>query len=253
MNIKGFFKKSSIPLATFLLLLLSFYLVIKLLGYTFIPLNGLVSNIFTTVTIVLLTIIGVKTRSNKTKATIVFSALLPLISLIYIFFKAVSSDISGESHGLYFVLLTGKSTIIYVIHAYITLLCSMVIFFACGRGKTVRIVLGILYSLLLLYVSFLMFLLLMFSDFGENTVVKAGISPNNTYLAEIINADQGAMGGSTIVNVTRQNRDINILIGKLKKDPKRIYTGRWGEFYDMTLRWETDETLYINAQRYSVE
>jgi hypothetical protein len=253
MDIKGLIKKSPVSLALFLLVLLFFYLSIKILGYTFIPLNGLAANIFTAGIIIWLTINGMKNRSEKPKATAVFAAILPLISLIYLAFKSVSSDISGESHGLFYVYLTGKSTLIYVIHACITLACSMIVFFSCGRRITVKIGLGIIYSIIMLFVCFLFFVMLIFSDFGKNTVIKSEMSPNSIYLAEVIDNDQGALGGATLVNITQQNRDINLLIGKLKKNPKQIYYGRWGESFEMNLRWETDEILYINEKRYLVE
>jgi hypothetical protein len=90
------------------------------------------------------------------------------------------------------------------------------------------------------------------SDFGKNTVIRAEMSPNSIYLAEVIDNDQGALGGATLVNVTKQNRNVYLLIGDLKKDAKEVYYGRWGESFEMTLRWETDNILYINENRYII-
>ena len=101
--------------------------------------------------------------------------------------------------------------------------------------------------------GFVFSIMIVFSDFGGNKVVTSALSPNAKYLAEVISMDSGALGGDTVVNVTRQNYDINLFIGELKKDSKRIYHGKWGEFYDMTLRWETDEILFINEKRYLIE
>ena len=246
-------KISSIPLAIFLLLLSGFYILIKLFKYSvaFIPPIGLIINAFSAGIIIWLTINGVRYRNEKTKASVVFSALLPLIALTYIVIKSVSFEVSIESHGLYSIYsLTEKSTIV---HACITLICSMVLFFSCGRGKVTRISMGIFYSVGILFLCFMFYIALLFSDFGENKVVTSVASPNDKYLAEIVSIDQGALGGDTVVNITRQHRDINFLIGKLKKDPKRIYHGRWGEFYDMVLRWETDNILYINDIRYYIK
>ena len=253
MNTKELLKNSSIPLTLLLLLLMVFYLLIKALGYTFIPLNGLVSNAFTAVMIIWFTILGRKNRGEQTKITVIFAAILPLIAISYLILKSISSDISGESHGLFAVYLTGKSTMIYVIHACITLACSMIIFFSCGRGEVLRVGAGIIYCILLLFMCYIFFIMIIFSNFGKNTVVKSEFSPDAKYLAEVIDMDSGALGGDTVVNVTRQNRDINFFIGELKKDPKRIYHGRWGESFDMILRWETDEILYINGKRYLIE
>jgi hypothetical protein len=79
------------------------------------------------------------------------------------------------------------------------------------------------------------------------------LSPNLIFLAEIIDSDAGALGGSTHVYVTRLNSDVNLFIGMLKKDRQRIYRGEWGEFEKMTLRWEGDKILYINEKQYFVK
>jgi len=205
-----------------------------LLGYTFVPANGLVLTIFTATPIVWLAISAIKNRHEKTKTSVVFSALLPLIAIFFIISKWIASEIIGVD------------TYIYIASFCITLICSMIVFFSCGRGKAVKIGLGITYTVLVASIFFILFMWVFFFTFfnlSSDTVVKSEISPNAVYLAEIIDNDQGALGGATIVNVTRRNRNINILIGELKKDPQMIYYGRWGEFENMTLRWETDKIL----------
>ena len=246
-------KISSIPLAVFLLSLSGFYIFIKILRYSlaFVPPIGLAINILSASVIIWLTINGVQNRSYKTKSSVILSAVLPLIAITCLVLKSVSFEVSIESHGLYSIYsLTEKSTLV---HACITLICSMVLFFSCGRGKMIRISLGIIYSISVLFLFFIFIIAFLFSDFGENKVVKSVVSPNDKFIAEVISIDQGALGGDTVVNVTRKHCDINFFIGKLKKDPKRIYHGRWGEFYDMTLRWETDALLYINDTKYDIK
>jgi hypothetical protein len=88
---------------------------------------------------------------------------------------------------------------------------------------------------------------------GTSTVVRSELSPNSIFRAEIIDADAGATGGSTLVRVIPLNPDLNIFIGTLKKDTQIIYSGRWGEFERMTLRWEGDKILYINEKQYFVK
>ena len=254
MCIKNLLKKSSVLLALFLLSFAIFYILIKLFGYTFIPFNGPVINIFLTGIIIFLTINGIKNGNDKTDTTLIFAAALPLIALIYLILKSVSSDIGGENHSLYLAYLSEKSIMIYVIHACITFVCSMMIFFLCWSRKTVRIVMGIIYNILLAFICYIFLsMIAIFSDFGKNTVIKSELSPNAKYLAEIIDVDSGLLGGSTVVDVTKQNMGINLFIGELKKDPKRIYQGRWGESFDMTLRWETDEIIFIDGGKYIIE
>ena len=238
-------KTSSTPLAIFLLLLLCFNLLIALLEYTFIPFNRLALSALSAGLIVLFTIIGVGNRNKQTKASVGFAVILPLIAFAYIAVTLISSDTGMPT-------TSGEATIIYVIHACITLFCSMIIFFSCGRGKAIKIGLGILYGILLLFAVIVFFVMVVFSDFSVDTVVKSEMSPNAKYLAEIISNDQGALGGATKVTVTRQNHNINLFVGELKKDPKTIYVGHWGEDSGMTLQWESDETLYINGIKYII-
>lgn len=233
------FKSSIGILALFFLTLGCFYLSIKLFGYTFAPVSGIVLNTITAVIIIWFTIKAIK--NSRTKMSTMVSTFLPLIALFFIITKGVASDINGIE------------TYIYILHSYMTLICSMIVFFFCGRGKAIKFGLGIIYSILLAPVFFMLFIMIFFWNFGVNTVMKYEMSPNAVYLAEIVDSDQGALGGNTLVNVTPQNQDLNLVIGKLKKDPVRIYTGRWGEFETMTLRWETDEILYINENKYAIK
>ena len=78
----------------------------------------------------------------------------------------------------------------------------------------------------------------------SSAVIKSEMSPNSVYLAEVIDADAGATGGSTLVKITRQ---------KYFRKSRIIYRGRWGEGERITLRWETDEILYINENKYVIK
>ena len=240
MEVEKLSKSPPAVLALFLLILGSVYLFINFFGYTFVPFNRLVLDGCIAAVTVFLTLLGLKRRKRKTKSATVFALILPIIAIFFVLTKIVTSDINEiESY-------------LYVVCFYVVLICSMIIFFACGSGEIIKLLLGIVYSVLLIPVFLILFIMIPFMNLGSNTVIKSEMSPNSIYLAEIINSDQGALGGDTIVNVTRQNCDINLLIGRLKKDPKRVYTGRWHEFFTMTLRWETDEILYVNETKYII-
>ncbi len=40
-----------------------------------------------------------------------------------------------------------------------------------------------------------------FGEFGKTSVVKEVISPDQNYVAELVDVDEGALGGETLVNV----------------------------------------------------
>lgn len=84
---------------------------------------------------------------------------------------------------------------------------------------------------------------LQLADFGQKTVVQTIPSPDGTYEARVIDDDQGALGGSTIVEVDQN--------GWAK--PKQIYTGPWGIFETMEIYWKDEDTLVINGKEYRVD
>ena len=105
--------------------------------------------------------------------------------------------------------------------------------------------------LLLLPIGFLS----LFSLFpiGRNRVVQSLPSPGGTCCAQVIDSDQGALGGDTIVEVYESRKQVKLLLIKLQKNPQLVYLGNWGEFENMNLRWESEQVLLINGRSYEVE
>lgn len=93
---------------------------------------------------------------------------------------------------------------------------------------------------------------LLFGNFGQNTVVNSIPSPNGTYYAEVIDSDQGALGGNTWV-VIYDGKGVNALAFKISKKPQRVYCGKYGEYKNMELCWKDDHCLIINAVEYEIE
>ena len=225
------YKSQPVMLAMFLLTFGSLYYLIEMLHYIFVPANEFVLitlDIFSGAIIVRLTY---KAEENKkTKTATVASALLPLIAIFYVLF--------------YVIILEGAgSNLISVAHIYIALICSVRLVFYCMQGNFLRIILGITYSILLV----IMYLMSATVGNTERRVEKSEMSPNSVYLAEVIeviNSDRQMR-----VEI-RQNRNINLFIGELKKHPRKIIGIRWGK--NITLRWETDEILYVNEKRYVI-
>jgi hypothetical protein len=233
LNINKVFMSSPMVMGVCFLMVGCLYLSLSLFDYSFIPNSSLVYDSFTTAIVICFTVTGIKYRTVNTRTNNVFSALLPLTALFFLFFSLTAID--------------RKSDYTYILHSFITIVCSLILAFSFTRRKAIKIGLGVIYLVLFLFIIFYLFIMLIMADFGKNTVVKTEMSPNNVYLAEIIDNDQGALGGNTIVTISRQNYLMNLFIGRFTK---RIYTGRWGEFETMTIRWETDKILYINGSRY---
>lgn len=137
-----------------------------------------------------------------------------------------------------------------------TLICcgsSAAVLIKFARPFALKITTGILAILMFVLLLFPTMLSLAFGNFGSNSVVDSVESPQGTYLAEVIDSDQGALGGDTLVTVTNRAKTVSILIGEYSTGSVRVYTGEWGEWETMWIRWEDDKTLLIDNQRYVME
>ncbi len=90
---------------------------------------------------------------------------------------------------------------------------------------------------------------LVFGEISDSTVIKTIESPNGNYYAEVIESDQGALGGNTLVYVYK---DIDIFNKNLKIRCKKLYQGSWGEFKNMNIHWKNDECIVINSVEYKI-
>ena len=224
-----------VSLAIFFLVFGSLYFGIGFLRYTFIlSFDWAVVNIFVCAIIVLLTVKGMKNREKYTKISIAVAISLPLLALFFVLAKGSASDIPT----LHILLLS-----------YVSVICAIILLFSYTRGTGFKIAFSIIYALILVPM-FLFSLVLLFGsifmrDFVITEVTSAEFSPNAVHLAEVIRNDQGALGGRTTIEITEQNRDINLFIGELQRNPRGVYFGRWWEYKYMSLYWESDDILYV--------
>ena len=78
-------------------------------------------------------------------------------------------------------------------------------------------------------------------------------SPNGTYYAEVIDSDQGALGGDTLVEVYDTRKQLDLFLITVQKNPQLVYFGDWGDFKTMTLQWESEQVLLINGKPNIIE
>lgn len=86
---------------------------------------------------------------------------------------------------------------------------------------------------------------------GEETVVKTLPSPEGTYYAEVVDSDQGAMGGATYVQVYHPPV-FSCFLFKVENPPAVAYEGRWGAYKHMEIHWVDDSNLMINGELYPI-
>lgn len=211
-------------------------LVFNICGYTFRLTSGIIYSIIIALLAVITVILSIIFKEPpKSKVIPIICAILPPLVLI--------------------------CSVFYLwIYPEITVAISMIILLGCciyfairyNKQIVIKIVSLSLAGLMIFPIIFLSFFLFLANDFGEETVIKSLNSPSNTYCAKIIDSDQGALGGNTIVEVQR-NRKINCFIFTLESKPEIVYIGDWGEFIKMQMKWKDDNCLIINANEYIID
>ena len=88
---------------------------------------------------------------------------------------------------------------------------------------------------------------------GYTEVVDTVYSPDGHYRAELLDINDGALGGDTVVKIYDERGALNFGFCRLQRDTITAYTGPWGEFKDMDLAWESDTVLLIDGQAYDIE
>lgn len=107
-------------------------------------------------------------------------------------------------------------------------------------------------ALMVLPIGFFSMAVLLFGNIGQNTVVQRVESPSKQYYAQVVDRDQGALGGDTLVDVYERN-GINMTFFQVKKKPQRVYVEEWGEYESMEVHWKNDKTLMMNSMEYTIE
>lgn len=107
-------------------------------------------------------------------------------------------------------------------------------------------------ALLFLLLIFACTIVSVFGSLSHNTVVSLIVSPQGTYTAEIIDNDQGALGGNTFVEIKNNMETLPFLVGEFSKPSVRIYAGEWNEFETMQLYWQDENTIVIQGRTYNI-
>lgn len=133
-------------------------------------------------------------------------------------------------------------------------ICFVFCFFLAvkhSKPLALKIIALTLSGLMVLPACFFTFISLTVGNIGQNTVIQSVESPNGKYHAEVIDSDQGALGGNTVVNIYK-NDDIDLFAFKIKTKPHTVYCGKYGEYRDMQIYWKNDNCLIINSAEYEI-
>lgn len=116
--------------------------------------------------------------------------------------------------------------------------------------KAVALVISLLVAV---PIGFFSFLLLMFSGLEPaRTTIEEIPSPEGTYRASIIDSDQGALGGDTLVVVSKNEGAADLYFFAFETASQTVYVGEWLEYERMHVYWKNDEVLVIHGKEYPV-
>ncbi|MBQ6274724.1 MAG: hypothetical protein IJK63_10955 [Oscillospiraceae bacterium] len=212
------------------LLFPSICIIAKFLHYSFTVKNGIVYAIASSVLyygIGILLIYRKERRIGKTSSFFLSVSLLLNQINTFLFIFHADNQAAMLLIALWFVMTA------ILVAVYVKSVALMTTFYALS-------------GILVLPIS----LFIMLSDFGARTVIAREVSPDMRYCAEVIDDDQGALGGATILMVYKLDGSFSIGSFEFRKDEKIIHSGSWGEYEE--LYWNDEEHLTMNNRSYSM-
>ena len=149
---------------------------------------------------------------------------------------------------LYFIIYVFKaeSSIFSMLLLAFWFWVTVIVAAAYVKYTALKVVFYILSGLLVLPIG----LFLLLSGFGSVEVVSTTVSPGGAWCAEVVESNEGALGGSMTVDVYRCKDSFSIGSFEFRKDEAEIYHGGWGSVRDVD--WTDDEHLSINNSTYKI-
>ncbi len=131
------------------------------------------------------------------------------------------------------------------------LIAAMVLCSRSAAPTWLRRVSGVISCVPATAMSALLLFILVFS-FGASTDLQTIPSPDGTHCAVIVDADYGATGGNTLVEV-RDAHPVNLVFFGLRRPTIKVYSGPWGEWDSLAVAWESDTVLQIKGHPYLLD
>ena len=194
-----------------------------------------------------------------------FSILTAALSICILLFDLVFKEIVYNKFisvlmAIIFPLFMLNSVYLLVTEYSLTAIFSIMITGGCclymsikyGRPIILKIVSLSLGAVMILPICIFCFFSAVFGNIGQDTVIKTVESPSGEYYAEVIDSDQGALGGDTVVTV-RYKIQLDLKVIRIAKMPRRIYVGEWGEYNNMEIYWKNDTVLIINSEEFEID
>ncbi len=172
---------------------------------------------------------------EASKTTVVFAAVLPVVTAVNL------AVFVFKSESLPIALIMG-----------VCLIFAAVITEKVMEGNKAKVFSVISSAFICLLAVIFSFVIISSSYFLVKSVEKHVASPDRTYYAEVVNVDQGALGGDTVVYVHR-SRGTNLFFISFNEIPQKVYVGEWGEYKTMQIEWKNEKILIIDGKEYNID
>ena len=229
---------STMHIASFVIQLLYpvFLIVGKIFSFDF-HLNGVAISLLT---IILMSSFLIKKSYNDAKFQQIIT-MLPVIIAI---------------NGLLLCFEQNQQTSIFIVSQISIIFCFCYSLFILIKMKSKQVAQKITIAvsvLLVILLTFLSIISAFANEMGSTSIEKSVLSPSGKYLAEVADVSQGALGGDTVVYISKNTKDINILIGKFSTSKEMIYIGAWGKSTTIQIEWADNDTLKIDSAEYNIK
>ena len=184
-----------------------------------------------------------KVSLSKTQ-TVFATLLLPIVTIngfAFLFDLTLVQEMSWSERN------------IVILFVLISCVVSALLFLHYAKLRVLQIITGIFTGALAPMLVFWSLASLLLGGLGQNTVVASYDSPTGAYIAELVDSNQGALGGDTLVRIHKKKGAIDVFIGQFSKPYVTFRIGPWGEFKTTEMQWRDQSTLLIDGVPYHAD
>ena len=133
--------------------------------------------------------------------------------------------------------------------ALVSAICCFGLYRFGKEIKALRIFTGVLAGILVALLLIVMPFSLIFGQFGKTTVLERMPSPDGRHVAFVVDSDEGALGGSTVVRVEKTSLPFR-MAKPFFSVRKNVFIGDWGIGDELSVEWLGESVLLVDDKQY---
>lgn len=151
-------------------------------------------------------------------------------------------------NGLCYIVLSERKIVILCMA--VCSLCAVVYTRKYVKSDIVKLLSSAASAIIAVLLSLVSVLCFIIGGFFLNRVVESKPSPGGLYVAQVIESDQGALGGDTFVRVYDVK---DFYFFKFSRMIKEVYSGDWMDYENIAVYWQDDNTVVVNGSACKIE